>query len=149
MESTTPATTDPSSEVAKTKKKKAIGLINHDMLKLVARGSAIIAEILRLKDYIPESYSNPAEEKANKDIIIDLTYFKTGKSDQFEDKIKASVELSTKDEDFRENNIEIVENKPLARMLFANVEVGQEVPPELYQAVAEILAAVYRAQNRV
>ena len=109
MESTTPATTDPSSEVAKTKKKKAIGLINHDMLKLVARGSAIIAEILRLKDYIPESYSNPAEEKANKDIIIDLTYFKTGKSDQFEDKIKASVELSTKDEDFRENNIEIIE----------------------------------------
>ncbi len=49
----------------------------------------------------------------------------------------------------RENNVEIVENKPLARMLYANVEVGQEVPPELYQAVAEVLAMVYKMQGRV
>ena len=96
-------------ETATQKKKKAIGLINHDMIKLVARGSAIIAEILRLKDYIQEPYSNPAEEKANKDIIIDFTYFKTGKSDQFDDKIRANTELNTKDEDFRENNIEVIE----------------------------------------
>jgi flagellar biosynthetic protein FlhB len=43
----------------------------------------------------------------------------------------------------RENNIRIVENKPLARMLYANVDIGREIPPELYQAVAEILAMVY------
>ena len=43
----------------------------------------------------------------------------------------------------RENNVEIVENKPLARMLYANVEIGAMVPPELYQAVAEVLAFVY------
>lgn len=43
----------------------------------------------------------------------------------------------------KENQIEIVENKPLARMLYANVDVGEEVPPELYQAVAEVLAFVY------
>lgn len=43
----------------------------------------------------------------------------------------------------KEHRIEIVENKPLARMLYANVDVGQEVPPELYQAVAEVLAFVY------
>ncbi len=43
----------------------------------------------------------------------------------------------------RENGIEIVENKPLARMLYANVDIGSEIPPELYQAVAEILAMVY------
>ena len=43
----------------------------------------------------------------------------------------------------KENHVEIVENKPLARMLYANVDVGQEVPPELYQAVAEVLAFVY------
>ncbi len=43
----------------------------------------------------------------------------------------------------REHQIEIVENKPLARMLYANVDVGEEVPPELYQAVAEVLAFVY------
>lgn len=47
----------------------------------------------------------------------------------------------------KENNIEIVENKPLARMLYANVEIGQEIPPELYQAVAEVLAMVYNLKN--
>jgi len=49
----------------------------------------------------------------------------------------------------READVEIVENKPLARMLYANVEIGEEIPPELYQTVAEILAAVYRLKNRI
>ena len=49
----------------------------------------------------------------------------------------------------KENKIEIVENKPLARMLYANVDVGQAVPPELYQAVAEVLAFVYHLQGKV
>lgn len=49
----------------------------------------------------------------------------------------------------KEADIEIVENKPLARMLYANVEVGEEIPPELYQTVAEILAAVYRMKNKL
>lgn len=48
----------------------------------------------------------------------------------------------------KENHIEIVENKPLARMLYANVDIGSEIPPELYQAVAEILAMVYNMRNR-
>lgn len=48
----------------------------------------------------------------------------------------------------RENKIEIVENKPLARMLYANVEVGELIPPELYQAVAEVLAFVYHLQGK-
>lgn len=48
----------------------------------------------------------------------------------------------------RENHIEIVENKPLARMLYANVEVGEFIPPELYQAVAEVLAFVYHLQGK-
>ncbi|MBE5934365.1 MAG: flagellar biosynthesis protein FlhB [Lachnospiraceae bacterium] len=49
----------------------------------------------------------------------------------------------------REYKVEIVENKPLARMLYYNVEIGNEIPPELYQMVADILAHVYQAQNRV
>lgn len=49
----------------------------------------------------------------------------------------------------KEHNIEIVENKPLARMLYANVDVGEMVPPELYQAVAEVLAFVYHLQGKV
>ncbi|MCI9427127.1 MAG: flagellar biosynthesis protein FlhB [Eubacterium sp.] len=47
----------------------------------------------------------------------------------------------------KENHVEIVENKPLARMLYANVDIGQEIPPELYQAVAEVLAMVYNMKN--
>ncbi|MBM7854224.1 flagellar biosynthetic protein FlhB [Desulfohalotomaculum tongense] len=43
-----------------------------------------------------------------------------------------------------ENNVPVQENKEVARFLYHNVEIGQEIPPQLYQAVAEILAAVYR-----
>lgn len=49
----------------------------------------------------------------------------------------------------KENDIEIVENKPLARMLYANVEVGGLIPPELYQAVAEVLAFVYHLKGKI
>lgn len=48
----------------------------------------------------------------------------------------------------KENNIEIVENKPLARMLYYNVEIGDEVPPELYQLTAEVLAYVYGLKEK-
>jgi flagellar biosynthetic protein FlhB len=49
----------------------------------------------------------------------------------------------------KEYKIEIVENKPLARMLYANVDIGQAIPQELYQAVAEVLAYVYKMQGKV
>ncbi len=48
----------------------------------------------------------------------------------------------------RENKIEIVENKPLARMLYYNVEIGNEIPQELYQMTAEVLAYVYGLNNK-
>lgn len=47
----------------------------------------------------------------------------------------------------REANVQIVENKPLARALYANVEIGSEIPEELYQAVAEVLAFVYNIKG--
>jgi len=43
----------------------------------------------------------------------------------------------------RENFVPIVENKPLARMLYYNVELEEEIPPELYQMAADVLAYVY------
>jgi flagellar biosynthetic protein FlhB len=43
----------------------------------------------------------------------------------------------------KENKIEVVENKVLARTLFETVDIGKTIPPDLYQAVAEILAFVY------
>ena len=48
----------------------------------------------------------------------------------------------------RDCHVPVVENKPLARALFASVEIGDVVPPELYQAVAEVLAYVYRLKHR-
>jgi len=46
------------------------------------------------------------------------------------------------------NGIPIVERPPLARSLYANVEVGQEIPENLYAAVAEILAYVYELSKK-
>ena len=61
--------------------------------------------------------------------------------------VSSNYQLQKIREAARENHIEIVENKPLARMLYANVEIGNEIPPELYQAVAEILAMVYNMRQ--
>lgn len=49
----------------------------------------------------------------------------------------------------KENDVPVMENKPLARALYANVEIGDEIPEEFYIAVAEVLAYVYRLKNRV
>ncbi|MEX2672965.1 MAG: flagellar biosynthesis protein FlhB [Phycisphaeraceae bacterium] len=46
------------------------------------------------------------------------------------------------------HGIPIIERKPLARALYSSVDVGQEVPPEHYTAVAEIMAYVYRLSGR-
>lgn len=46
-----------------------------------------------------------------------------------------------------EHGVPTVENKPVARMLFAFGKVGESIPPELYQAVAGILAVVYRTHR--
>lgn len=43
----------------------------------------------------------------------------------------------------RENNVPIVENKPLARMLYDTVDIDCTIPQDMYQAVAEVLAYVY------
>lgn len=51
-------------------------------------------------------------------------------------------------EEAKEHNIEIYENKPLARMLYTNVEVGDQIPEELYPAVAEVLAYVYHLREK-
>ena len=47
----------------------------------------------------------------------------------------------------KEHDIPIVENKPLARMLYYNVDLDSEIPTELYQMTAEVLAYVYRLKN--
>lgn len=48
----------------------------------------------------------------------------------------------------KEHGIEIVENKPLARALYETAEINRPIPVDFYQAVAEVLAFVYRLQKR-
>ena len=48
----------------------------------------------------------------------------------------------------KEHGIEIYENKPLARALYQSTDIGEEIPQELYQAVAEVLAFVYNIKNK-
>ena len=83
-------------------------------------------------------------------VITNPTHFAVAL--KYEAEVSSAPVVLAKGEDYlaqkikevaRENKIEIVENKPLARMLYHNVDVGAEIPPELYQAVAEVLAAVY------
>lgn len=49
----------------------------------------------------------------------------------------------------REHNVPIVEEPPVARALFYQLEIGQEIPVSLYQVVAEVLARVYRIKGRL
>ena len=48
----------------------------------------------------------------------------------------------------RENHVHIVQNPPLARSLYAQVEVEREIPEELFAAVAEVLAYVYKMNKK-
>lgn len=47
------------------------------------------------------------------------------------------------------HDVPSVENRPLARALYADVEIGQAIPEDFYQAVAEVLAYVYRLDEKV
>lgn len=49
----------------------------------------------------------------------------------------------------REHHIVTMENKPLARALYKQAEIGESIPNDLFQAVAEVLAYVYRIKGKV
>ncbi len=48
----------------------------------------------------------------------------------------------------REHQVPLIENKPLAQILYKTVELGQSIPSTLYQMVADILALVYRMKHK-
>jgi flagellar biosynthetic protein FlhB len=48
-----------------------------------------------------------------------------------------------------ENDVPIVENPPVARALYATVEIDAEIPPDQYRAVAEIISFVFKLKRRV
>ncbi|XP_019864763.1 WASH complex subunit 5 isoform X2 [Aethina tumida] len=84
------------------------------ILQLVSRGNAIIAELLRLKDYIPNIYKLETKQDVQKyaDIILDYNYFKNAEAQDI--KIDSSETLRELDEEFRDNHIEIINRFYLA-----------------------------------
>jgi flagellar biosynthesis protein FlhB len=49
----------------------------------------------------------------------------------------------------KENDVVTIENRPLARALYSQTEIGDTIPEEFFKAVAEILAFVYKAKNKI
>jgi flagellar biosynthesis protein FlhB len=49
----------------------------------------------------------------------------------------------------KENDVMTIENRPLARALYSQTEIGDTIPEEFFKAVAEILAFVYKAKNKI
>ena len=47
-----------------------------------------------------------------------------------------------------ENKVAVIENVPLARALYASAELDQEIPPELYNPVAEVLVYIFRLNEK-
>ena len=46
-------------------------------------------------------------------------------------------------------NVVMVENRPLARAMYDQMEIGDAIPEEFFKAVAEILAYVYRIKQKI
>lgn len=78
------------------------------VLKLVSRGNAIVAELLRLSDFIPPVFKQETKEDRDKygEILADFSYFKG--PDYYENRIDSKPDLQDLDEEFRENHIEIL-----------------------------------------
>ncbi|KAF4022232.1 hypothetical protein G4228_013951, partial [Cervus hanglu yarkandensis] len=83
-------------------------LCGQAILRIVSCGNAIIAELLRLSEFIPAVFrlKDRADQQKYGDIIFDFSYFKG--PELCESKLESKPELQDLDEEFRENNIEIV-----------------------------------------
>lgn len=76
-------------------------------LQLTARGSALIAEILRLAEFIPPEFRHPERFPDYKHIVTDFKYF--AEQDAFEQVIQNSADLLQRDEEFRDTHMELLE----------------------------------------
>ncbi|XP_057313652.1 WASH complex subunit 5-like [Hydractinia symbiolongicarpus] len=78
------------------------------LLKLVSRGNAIIAELLRLSDFVPPVFKLETKEEREKygEILLDFSYFRS--IDLFDHKLNSKPDLQDLDEEFRENHLEIL-----------------------------------------
>ncbi|XP_022113508.2 WASH complex subunit 5 [Pieris rapae] len=83
-------------------------LCAQNLLRIVAHGNAILAEILRLKDHIPIMYRLETKEiqQRYQDVIMDFSYFKL--SETLEMKISSNLKLQDLDEDLKEQYLELI-----------------------------------------
>jgi flagellar biosynthetic protein FlhB len=49
----------------------------------------------------------------------------------------------------KENQIPVVQNIPLARAIYKTIDIGQEISPDLYLAMAEVLAYIYKLRGKL
>ena len=101
-------------------------IVNRTMLKAVPEADVII--------------TNPT------DFAVDLKYNKGDNAQRVKAKGADNIALKIK-EIAKENEIEIVENKPLARELFYNVDIGKYIPEKLFHVVSTILTNVYKIRD--
>lgn len=107
-------------------KQRMIQMARHRMMQMVPQATAVV--------------TNPTS------IAVALQYDSSMRAPKVVAKGKNFVAKRIK-EIASENGIPIVEDKPLARTLYKNVEIDQEISPDLYKAVAEIIAYVYRLKK--
>uniref|UniRef100_A0A8C7GG09 WASH complex subunit 5 n=1 Tax=Oncorhynchus kisutch TaxID=8019 RepID=A0A8C7GG09_ONCKI len=89
-------------------------LCGQAVLRIVSRGNAIIAELLRLSEFIPAVFrlKDKSDQQKYGDIICDFSYFKG--PEYYDSKLEAKPDLQDLDDEFRENNLEILSRFYLA-----------------------------------
>jgi WASH complex subunit strumpellin len=117
-------------------------LCGQTLLRLVARGNAIIAELFRLSDYIPSAFTTPSNSNANNkysEIIFDFKYL----SNQvyYDTLIQSKAELQTLDDEFKFNHLEI-----LTRFYLAFESIHKYVS-DLARFLEDLDEGIYIQQN--
>ncbi|XP_043273140.1 WASH complex subunit 5 [Venturia canescens] len=116
-------------------------ICGQNILRLVSRGNAIIAELMRLKEYVPRVFRLDTKQYVQKygAIILDFAYFKA--EDTYEQKIENDATLREIDENLRENYADI-----LTRFYLAFESIHKYVT-DLNSYVDELEDGVYIQQN--
>ncbi|XP_037938965.1 WASH complex subunit homolog 5 [Teleopsis dalmanni] len=112
-----------------------------NLLSIVSLGNSIIAELLRLKDYVPDIYrlETKSDQQKYADVILDFSYLKIAEAQ--EKKIENSAELLDLDDEVRENYLELLTR------FYAAFESIHQYAEDLKQYVDELNRGYYIQQS--
>lgn len=87
----------------------ADNLAGQTLLRLVSRGNAVLAELLRLSQHVPDAFKEPAlrERSTYNSVVFDFSYFQ--RTHLYEDRISGNHELTLLDEEFKLNHIDLLQ----------------------------------------